>query len=134
MPPAKTNKKPPPKKPSAKVSRLSPGLIVVIAVAAVALVALIVVVVTQATGGSDTAGLSQTQPVVVDGTPLVQLPDSGADPGIGQTPPTLEGKSFDGSNIVINPGDRKPKLVMFFAHWCPHCQAELPRVLSWANA
>src|SRR5690349_17301004 len=107
MPPSKTKKLPPPNKPSpnTKASRMSPGLIVVIAVAAVALITLIVVVVTQASGGSDTPGLSQTQPVVVDGTPLVPLPDSGADPALGQTPPTLEGKSFDGSNIPINPGD-----------------------------
>ena len=35
---------------------------------------------------------------------------------------------------MIKPGDGTPKLVMFFAHWCPHCQAELPRVISWAKA
>jgi len=128
------SKQPPPKKPTAKVSSVSPGLIVVIAVAAVALIALVVVVITQATGGSDTAGLSQTQPVVVDGTPLPRLEDPASDPAKGQPAPTLEGKSFDGSNIIINAGDDKPKLVLFFAHWCPHCQAELPRIISWAKA
>ncbi|HEX2047960.1 MAG TPA: TlpA disulfide reductase family protein [Acidimicrobiales bacterium] len=30
--------------------------------------------------------------------------------------------------------DGKPKLVMFLAHWCPHCQAEVPVLVDWASA
>ncbi len=129
--PPKTRKKPigpPPKKSS------NTALIVVIALAVVAVIGLVVAVVSQVgKGGSSPAGLNQTQPVQVKGAALAPLPDSGADPARGQTPPTLVGKSFDGTPITIEPDDGKPKLVMFFAHWCPHCQAELPRVVQWQH-
>jgi thiol-disulfide isomerase/thioredoxin len=27
----------------------------------------------------------------------------------------------------------KPQVVMFLAHWCPHCQAEVPRIVDLAK-
>ena len=27
-----------------------------------------------------------------------------------------------------------PKVIAFLAHWCPHCQAEVPRLTAWADA
>ena len=27
--------------------------------------------------------------------------------------------------------DGRPKIVVFLAHWCPHCQAEVPRLVDW---
>ena len=108
----------------------------VIAVAAVAVVALIVVVVTQLSGGSgsDTSGLKQTQPVAVEGASLPPFQgDPSADTAVGLAPPTLEGKSFDGTPVSIIPNDGKAKLVVFFAHWCPHCQAEVPRIVQWSK-
>ena len=47
-------------------------------------------------------------------------------------PPMLEGRSFDGSSVMIDPSDGTPKLVVFLAHHCPHCQAEVPRIVDWA--
>jgi thiol-disulfide isomerase/thioredoxin len=55
------------------------------------------------------------------------------DPAVGQTIPTVAGESFDGSAISIAPGG-KPKVVMLLAHWCPHCQAEVPRIQQWLDA
>ena len=57
--------------------------------------------------------------------PLPQLPDSGADPAVGQVIPTVTGKTLDGEPISIGP-DGRAKLVLFVAHWCPHCQREIP--------
>lgn len=121
---------------SAKPPRqTSTGVIVVIVVAVVAVAAIVVGVATQLGKKSSTSGLSQTQPVTVTGTSLPQLPDPGTtDSAIGTTPPTLTGKSFDGTPIVIDPADGKPKLVVFGAHWCPHCQAEFPRLVQWQAA
>jgi thiol-disulfide isomerase/thioredoxin len=48
------------------------------------------------------------------------------------TIPTVIGQSFDGSPVEIAPGG-KPKVVMFLAHWCPHCQAEVPRLQEWLD-
>jgi thiol-disulfide isomerase/thioredoxin len=38
--------------------------------------------------------------------------------------------SFDGTPVEIAP-DGTAKLVVFLAHWCPHCQAEVPRLVDW---
>ena len=45
--------------------------------------------------------------------------------------PTLEGTSFDGTPVTIDPGSTgSPSAIWFVAHWCPHCQAEVPRIVS----
>ena len=114
--------------------RRNTGMIVVIAVAAVAVLALIAAVVISQVGGDDEAvpeGVEQTQPVVVEGEALPLYTGGANDPAIGTVPPMLEGRSFDGSSVVIDPNDGTPKLVVFLAHWCPHCQAEVPRVVEW---
>ena len=55
----------------------------------------------------------------------------GEDPAVGQTPPVLEGFSFDGSPVKIDPADGRAKVVIFVAHWCPHCQREVPLLVQW---
>jgi cytochrome c biogenesis protein CcmG, thiol:disulfide interchange protein DsbE len=67
--------------------------------------------------------------VNVDGAALPGADDAMADPAIGQPAPALTGQRFDGEPITIGGADR-PMLVMFMAHWCPHCQQEVPRVTA----
>ena len=70
----------------------------------------------------------------VTGTPLPDFPSSGTDKAIGMTVPTLAGQSlFDGSDMTIAPTG-KPMAVVYLAHWCPHCQAEVPRIVALAKA
>jgi thiol-disulfide isomerase/thioredoxin len=127
----------PPKKAPAHVvpERKNTGMIVVIAVAAVAVLALIAAVVISQVGGDDEAavpeGVEQTQPVVVEVQALPQHTGGANDPAVGMVPPMLEGRSFDGSSVVIDPSDGTPKLIVFATHWCPHCQAEIPRIVEW---
>ena len=33
--------------------------------------------------------------------------------------------------MTITPGGGTPKLVVFVAHWCPHCQREVPLLVQW---
>jgi cytochrome c biogenesis protein CcmG/thiol:disulfide interchange protein DsbE len=69
-------------------------------------------------------------PVVVDGTALPPLAPGGVDAAVGQPAPTLEGTGLDGESLTsLTPGE--PAVVMFVAHWCPHCQAEVPRLSEW---
>jgi cytochrome c biogenesis protein CcmG/thiol:disulfide interchange protein DsbE len=75
-----------------------------------------------------------TRPVTVTGTPLAPLPSKGVDPAVGVTPPTLVGANFTGTPITITPGTGGPMMVVFVAHWCPHCQREGPRLVSWIAA
>ena len=71
--------------------------------------------------------------IAVKGTQLVPKPDSGADPAIGQIFPTIAGQQFNGEQVTITPNG-KPQIIMVVAHWCSHCQAEVPRVQKWLNA
>jgi cytochrome c biogenesis protein CcmG/thiol:disulfide interchange protein DsbE len=74
-----------------------------------------------------------TAPVTVEGTPLPSLPGGGSDPAVGRPFPTLSGSAvLDGSPLRITNNGR-PKLVLYLAHWCPHCQAEVPRVQDWID-
>jgi len=81
----------------------------------------------------------QTAAVAVTGAPLPQYPadaglvaDPATDPATGKTPPTLKGETFDGKSLTIAPGG-KAKVVLFVAHWCPHCQVELPQIQKWID-
>ncbi|MET0920624.1 MAG: TlpA disulfide reductase family protein [Acidimicrobiia bacterium] len=90
-------------------------------------------------GGSDdsssaSAAKQEFATVTVEGTPLPKYPGQGqADPAVGDTAPTLVGESFDKSPITIK-ATGKPQVVVFLAHWCPHCQAEVPRLVAAAKA
>ena len=55
------------------------------------------------------------------------------DPAVGTPAPTVTGQDFDGNTVSIS-NDGSPKAVLFVAHWCPHCQNEVPRVQSWLNS
>ena len=69
-------------------------------------------------------------PVVVTGMPLPEYPASGTDPAVGMQLPDLEGTSLDGSPMTIR-ADGRAKAIIILAHWCPHCQAEVPRLVAW---
>lgn len=74
---------------------------------------------------------SERQPVCVQGTALPQATDNpSTDPAIGLQIPTVGGSAFDGSPVTIGP-DPKPQLLIFAAHWCPHCQREIPVITQW---
>ena len=66
------------------------------------------------------------------GDPLTEFPGNDADdPSIGATAPVVDGKSFDGTPESIGGATGRPSLVVFVAHWCPHCQDEVPRLVDW---
>jgi cytochrome c biogenesis protein CcmG, thiol:disulfide interchange protein DsbE len=55
---------------------------------------------------------------------------SGADPARGTAAPELLGQTFDGQAIGVT-ADEEPKVVMMVAHWCPHCQREVPLLAQY---
>jgi len=91
--------------------------------------------VTQGTAAGDNSSSSaaETQPVTVAGAALPAPPEAGNDTAVGMTAPTLKGFTFSGSPIDITPGGRA-KMVVFLAHWCPHCNREIPVLQQWAAA
>ncbi|HLV90689.1 MAG: redoxin family protein [Acidimicrobiales bacterium] len=76
----------------------------------------------------ETAGFG-TPTVTGTNLPAVENPNAG-DPAVGMTAPTVVGTDWDGNEVAIEP-DGRPKIVVFLAHWCPHCQAEVPVINNW---
>ncbi len=83
----------------------------------------------------------QTADITVSGEPLPQMPetngqyftDPATDKGSGLAAPKIEGESFDGSTVTVDPTDGTPKVIVFVAHWCPHCQKEVPAIQQWID-
>ena len=123
-----------PQKPTAVPSpeprrSLSGAMIAVIGAAVVALAAIVAIVTTSDDKPASVPGVSQTEPVTVTGTPLSKFVSGASDPSIGTVSPTLAGSAFDGTPVAVKPG--RTTLVIFLAHWCPHCQREVPALTQW---
>ncbi|MFM8994252.1 MAG: TlpA family protein disulfide reductase [Actinomycetota bacterium] len=106
--------------------------ITAVAVGVVAVLAAIFGVVAFTASSDDDAsveGASEFQNVVVTGEALPEYGKGETDPAIGMTAPVLEGFGFLGNEVTTTPGN--PMLLVFLAHWCPHCQAEVPVLVKW---
>ena len=84
-------------------------------------------------GAASEVAAAENQPVSIEGQILDPLGDPSADSAIGAPAPLLRGYSFDGRPLTIEPGDGRSYMVVFLAHWCPHCNAEVPRLIEWKN-
>ncbi|HZD22428.1 MAG TPA: TlpA disulfide reductase family protein [Acidimicrobiia bacterium] len=71
--------------------------------------------------------------VSVEGENLPFFDSSAADPAIGLTAPTVTGQTLDGSELTIGPSDTA-KIIVMVAHWCPHCQREVPLIQQWVDS
>ncbi len=69
---------------------------------------------------------------VVEGAALPPFPNAPPDPAVGLAAPLVRGASFAGAPVAIA-NDGRPKVVLFLAHWCPHCQREVPLIQAWLN-
>lgn len=140
---------------SKRTSENRPKLGLIIGGATVAVIAVIAAVVFLWPSGDDGGGdakqgtgaeaaqnaTQENATVQISGEDLPELPDTGGflanaaeDPAVGLQVPTLTGQSFDESEVTIDGGDGKPKLVVFLAHWCPHCQNEVPLIQDWIDS
>lgn len=49
--------------------------------------------------------------------------------GVGDKAPAFQAVTIDGQNISIdNPTNAKPVLLVFWATWCPYCEAAVPKL------
>lgn len=79
------------------------------------------------------APVGSAAPPVVSGEALPEYdPLVQPDPAVGLTIPTVEGTNFDGQPVSIAL-DGKAKILLFLAHWCPHCQTEVPVIQDWLD-
>lgn len=128
---ASGSRRPAPK--SAPPARKLP--VIPLAVGAFLVLAVAIAVIVTATSGGGGGGdpeVAQVREVRVSGTALPALPAPGnVDPALGQAAPVLRGTNFDGSIVETAPAPGQRRLLVFLAHWCPHCRAEVPRIVEW---
>ncbi len=81
---------------------------------------------------SDNSEFPSSQQVTVAGDALPAFdPANSVDPAVGQPAPLINGFDFQSNGIAVDPSANGPYMIVFLAHWCPHCNAEVPRLLDW---
>ena len=99
-------------------------------VAVVAIAAVIAILTLGSSGGPSEPA---EQPLNITGAALPALPADGTDPAVRSPIPTLAGTGMDGQPMEIGPTGA-PQVIVILAHWCPHCQAELPTLVDMINS
>lgn len=88
----------------------------------------------ETTAGGGLSSLPTSQKVTVTGDPLpAYSSETTPDTAIGMSAPVLDGLNFNSQPVKVDAADGAYMLV-FLAHWCPHCNAEVPRLLDWKNS
>lgn len=113
-------------------TRRFPLLLVAFGVIAAALIAAVVLSSDEPIGSGGEYGepaISGTGlPAMEPGAAIVE-----SDAANGLVAPTVAGEDFDGGAVAIE-HDGTPKAVLFLAHWCDHCRAEVPKVQGWLDS
>ncbi len=88
------------------------------------------------TAGSATTALSDGSPnrTQVSGTALPRFEQLEDDPAVGRTPPVVVGTDLLTGEVVRITPQGRPIVIAFYAHWCPHCQAEVADLTEWLES
>ena len=91
-------------------------------------------IVAQRNDTSTASNAAQTHAVTLTGAALPSYDSTAAtDPAVGTAIPTVSGTSLLTGAPVKVTNDGKPKVLLFVAHWCPHCQREVPLLAADLN-
>lgn len=86
---------------------------------------------TRPTYGDD---VQENRPVEVSGDPLPALDAVvDVDPAAGMPTPVVDGATFDGNAMTVGGPTDGPTMYVFLAHWCPHCNDEIPELIELKN-
>src|SRR5690349_32508 len=102
------------------------GVLMASVVAVIVVAGVVAVVVTG--GSTKTSGETAAVSISGSGLPPMHTPDAAA----GLRAPAVNGVNFSGVPVSIPSGGR-PTVLVFLAHWCPHCQKDVPVIQSWLN-
>ena len=76
------------------------------------------------------AMLENSESLTVTGDALPPLEDTPNDAAVGMASPVVVGASFDGTEVSIGGPTDGPTMLVFLAHWCPHCNDEIPEIVT----
>ena len=68
-----------------------------------------------------------------DDLPRLVVDEVADDTAVGTPAPVLLGVDLDGVPLRIDGANDGPTMVMFLAHWCPHCNDEIPVINEMRN-
>ena len=100
-------------------------------VGAVAVVAAVVIAIVVLSGDDH----FRPDGLAFNGTALPTYVAGVEDPAIGESAPLFTTEDLDGEFAIVGGGGGPKdtaKLVVFVAHWCSVCQAEVPEISKWA--
>ncbi len=124
------------KMPTQKSSKVFPIVISLVMIALIGIVALTVSSNKKPEGKKGVVEVSSNVNVVASTVnsetgpaALAPLAEDGQDSEIGKLVPTFTAKDFQDSDVTVAPG-KKPYVLAFVAHWCPHCIAEVPLIVG----
>ena len=131
----------PGKKPGPAVKRTGSGWVFPAVIVGIVIVGIVAVVLVAAGGGNSSSSsgggaknaVEVSAEVTTGGTALPRYTAGVKDTAVGMTAPTLGSVDFQGRNVEVGGATGSPYALAFLAHWCPHCQAEVPRLVSLAR-
>jgi thiol-disulfide isomerase/thioredoxin len=85
-----------------------------------------------ASTGPSSSAVTEAGPPVITGTSLPAFTGTPDDPAKGLAAPVVQGHDHQGNPVAIAPNGRI-QMVIFAAHWCPHCQREIPLLQDWVD-
>lgn len=74
--------------------------------------------------------LESSESFIVTGDALPPLEDPNNDASVGTVAPVVTGATFDGTEVSIGGPTDGPTMLVFLAHWCPHCNDEIPEIVE----
>lgn len=87
-----------------------------------------------AMSASDSTPSTAPDRTQVSGTALPQFEQPEGDPAVGRMAPLVVGADMLTGETVRIESQGRPMVVAFYAHWCPHCQAEVEALTEWLEA
>ena len=111
----------------------SPQVLKVVGIIAAVILLLLLVAVVAGFIGNEEPGNEYGDPQV-SGQLSPMPPNTRIDgTATGETAPEVIGQDFDGNEVRIE-NDGRAKAIVLLAHWCPHCQNEVPAVQAWLDS
>lgn len=78
------------------------------------------------------------KPIAVRGSALAEfsqeIQQGAPDIALCEPAPVVSGYDYAGEEITIDPANDGPTMVVLLAHWCPHCNREIPVLNEWRDA